>query len=80
MATGRRTNLAALGLDSVGLDLTAPVLDVDDRMRAGQRLWAVGDVTGKGAFTHVAMYQAGSPSATSSPGPGHPRTTGRCPG
>ncbi len=21
-------------------------------------VWAVGDVTGKGAFTHVAMYQA----------------------
>jgi pyruvate/2-oxoglutarate dehydrogenase complex dihydrolipoamide dehydrogenase (E3) component len=28
-------------------------------MRAGERLWAVGDVTGHGAFTHVAMYQAG---------------------
>jgi pyruvate/2-oxoglutarate dehydrogenase complex dihydrolipoamide dehydrogenase (E3) component len=28
-------------------------------MRAGERIWAVGDVTGRGAFTHVAMYQAG---------------------
>ena len=28
-------------------------------MRAGDRLWAVGDVTGVGAFTHMAMYQAG---------------------
>ncbi len=28
-------------------------------MRAGERLWAVGDVTGVGAFTHMAMYQAG---------------------
>jgi pyruvate/2-oxoglutarate dehydrogenase complex dihydrolipoamide dehydrogenase (E3) component len=28
-------------------------------MRAGDRLWAVGDVTGHGAFTHVGMYQAG---------------------
>lgn len=28
-------------------------------MRAGERLWAVGDVTGRGAFTHVAMYPAG---------------------
>jgi pyruvate/2-oxoglutarate dehydrogenase complex dihydrolipoamide dehydrogenase (E3) component len=27
-------------------------------MRAGERLWAVGDITGKGAFTHVSMYQA----------------------
>ena len=27
-------------------------------MRAGERLWAVGDITGKGAFTHVSRYQA----------------------
>ena len=27
-------------------------------MRAGEKLWAVGDITGKGAFTHVSMYQA----------------------
>ena len=26
-------------------------------MRAGDGLWAIGDVTGKGAFTHVSMYQ-----------------------
>jgi pyruvate/2-oxoglutarate dehydrogenase complex dihydrolipoamide dehydrogenase (E3) component len=28
-------------------------------MRAGDGIWAVGDVTGRGAFTHMAMYQAG---------------------
>ncbi len=50
VATGRRPDLAAIGLDS---------LTVDDRMRAGEKLWAVGDVAGHGAFTHVAMYQAG---------------------
>lgn len=27
-------------------------------MRAGDRLWAIGDVTGRGAFTHMSMYQA----------------------
>ena len=27
-------------------------------MRAGDGLWVVGDVTGKGAFTHVSMYQS----------------------
>ena len=27
-------------------------------MRAGEKLWAIGDITGKGAFTHVSMYQA----------------------
>ncbi|HEV7900018.1 MAG TPA: NAD(P)/FAD-dependent oxidoreductase [Planosporangium sp.] len=59
VATGRRTNLAGLSVESVGLDPHAKAIDVDDRMRAGEKLWAVGDVTGKGAFTHVAMYQAG---------------------
>ena len=59
VATGRRADLAALGVDTVGLDPTAAALPVDERMRAGERLWAVGDVTGQGAFTHVAMYQAG---------------------
>jgi pyruvate/2-oxoglutarate dehydrogenase complex dihydrolipoamide dehydrogenase (E3) component len=58
VATGRRTNLSDIGLDSVGLDPRAPVLDVDERMRAGEGLWGIGDITGKGAFTHMSMYQA----------------------
>lgn len=28
-------------------------------MRAADGSWAVGDVTGHGVFTHVAMYRAG---------------------
>jgi pyruvate/2-oxoglutarate dehydrogenase complex dihydrolipoamide dehydrogenase (E3) component len=59
VATGRRAQLGELGLDTVGLDPKARSLGVDDRMRAGDGIWAVGDVTGHGAFTHVAMYQAG---------------------
>jgi pyruvate/2-oxoglutarate dehydrogenase complex dihydrolipoamide dehydrogenase (E3) component len=59
VATGRRADLGKLGVDSVGLDPSARAIAVDERMRAGERLWAVGDVTGRGAFTHVAMYQAG---------------------
>jgi pyruvate/2-oxoglutarate dehydrogenase complex dihydrolipoamide dehydrogenase (E3) component len=59
VATGRRADLAALGVDTVGLEPTAKAIAVDERMRAGERLWAIGDVTGKGAFTHVAMYHAG---------------------
>jgi pyruvate/2-oxoglutarate dehydrogenase complex dihydrolipoamide dehydrogenase (E3) component len=58
VATGRRPNLAALGLASVGLDEHAHAIPVDERCRAGDGLWAVGDITGKGAFTHVAVYQA----------------------
>ena len=58
VAAGRRPNLADIGLDTVGLDPAAHALDTDPRMRAGEQLWAIGDITGKGAFTHVSMYQA----------------------
>jgi pyruvate/2-oxoglutarate dehydrogenase complex dihydrolipoamide dehydrogenase (E3) component len=59
VAVGRRADLGPLGVDSVGLEPGAPAVAVDERMRAGERLWAVGDLTGHGAFTHMAMYQAG---------------------
>ena len=58
VATGRRADLTPLGLDTVGLDPTARAITVDSRLRAGEKLWAVGDCTGHGAFTHVAVYQA----------------------
>ncbi|MDN3354616.1 NAD(P)/FAD-dependent oxidoreductase [Actinomadura sp. DC4] len=58
VAIGRRTNLQGLGLDTVGLDDQQRFVEVDDRLRAGDGLWAVGDITGKGAFTHVSVYQA----------------------
>jgi pyruvate/2-oxoglutarate dehydrogenase complex dihydrolipoamide dehydrogenase (E3) component len=58
VAAGRHNNLTDLGLETVGLDPDAKFLDTDERMRAGEKLWAVGDITGKGAFTHVSMYQA----------------------
>jgi pyruvate/2-oxoglutarate dehydrogenase complex dihydrolipoamide dehydrogenase (E3) component len=58
VAAGRRNNLADIGLETVGLDPSTKVIDTDERMRAGERLWAVGDITGKGAFTHMSMYQA----------------------
>jgi pyruvate/2-oxoglutarate dehydrogenase complex dihydrolipoamide dehydrogenase (E3) component len=31
---------------------------VDDHLRAAPGVWAIGDVTGQGAFTHVSLYQA----------------------
>jgi pyruvate/2-oxoglutarate dehydrogenase complex dihydrolipoamide dehydrogenase (E3) component len=58
VATGRTTDLRPLGVASVGLDESARTVDVDDRLRAADRLWAVGDVTGRGPFTHIAVYQA----------------------
>lgn len=58
VATGRRTDLRALGVASVGIDEDAPAVPVDDRLRAADRLWAIGDVTGVGPFTHISVYQA----------------------
>jgi pyruvate/2-oxoglutarate dehydrogenase complex dihydrolipoamide dehydrogenase (E3) component len=65
VATGRRTDLAAAGLGAVGVDESARFVPVDDRLRVegADGVWAVGDVTGKGAFTHVSIYQAGIAAA-----------------
>src|SRR5581483_199616 len=58
VATGRKIDLAALGVEVLGVDPSRRAIPVDDRLRAAPGVWAVGDVTGKGAFTHVSMYQA----------------------
>jgi pyruvate/2-oxoglutarate dehydrogenase complex dihydrolipoamide dehydrogenase (E3) component len=60
VAAGRRVDLAALNSSSIGVDENARALPVDDHLRVigAERTWAVGDVTGKGAFTHVSVYQA----------------------
>jgi pyruvate/2-oxoglutarate dehydrogenase complex dihydrolipoamide dehydrogenase (E3) component len=59
VATGREADLAGVGLDAVGVDTSATSVPVDDRCRVADGVWAIGDITGKGAFTHVSMYQAG---------------------
>ena len=58
VATGRRVDIKDLGLDKAGLDPDARSIATDEHMRAGDGLWAVGDCTGHGAFTHMAMYEA----------------------
>ena len=58
VSAGRRPNLADLGLDTVGLDPESKSLETDERLRVADGLWAVGDITGKGAYTHMSMYQA----------------------
>jgi pyruvate/2-oxoglutarate dehydrogenase complex dihydrolipoamide dehydrogenase (E3) component len=59
VATGRRTDLAAVGTGAVGIDESLRAVPVDGHMRAAPGVWALGDITGKGAFTHMSMYQAG---------------------
>jgi pyruvate/2-oxoglutarate dehydrogenase complex dihydrolipoamide dehydrogenase (E3) component len=58
VATGRGVDLAAAGLDAVGIDPDQRAVPVDENLRVTDGVWAVGDVTGHGAFTHVATYQA----------------------
>ncbi len=58
LASGREVDLSNLGLESVGLDGQAKFIQVDERMRAGEGIWAMGDVTGKALFSHVALYQS----------------------
>ena len=58
VATGRRVDVTAVGLDNVGVPADARAAPVDENLRVAPGVWAIGDVTGKGAFTHVSMYQA----------------------
>jgi pyruvate/2-oxoglutarate dehydrogenase complex dihydrolipoamide dehydrogenase (E3) component len=58
VATGRRVNLASVGAGAIGVDEKARAIPVDDHLRVAPGVWAVGDITGQGAFTHMSMYQA----------------------
>ena len=58
LATGRRPRTEGIGLETVGIEPTKRGIPVDERLRAGAGVWAIGDVTGVAAFTHVAKYQA----------------------
>ena len=58
VATGRRADPAGLGAGVVGVPDDARWVPVDERLRVADGVWAVGDLTGQGAFTHVAMYQS----------------------
>lgn len=57
VATGRRPRVEGIGLDTVGVHADRHAIPVDDHLRAGEGLWAVGDVTGVRLLTHVGKYQ-----------------------
>jgi dihydrolipoamide dehydrogenase len=57
VATGRRPRTSGLGLETVGATFDEHGLRVDAHLRAGERLWGVGDVTGVRLLTHVGKYQ-----------------------
>ena len=57
VATGRRPRVDGIGLETVGITADGHGIPVDAHLRAGERLWAVGDVTGVRLLTHVGKYQ-----------------------
>jgi pyruvate/2-oxoglutarate dehydrogenase complex dihydrolipoamide dehydrogenase (E3) component len=58
VATGRTPRAADVGLEAAGIKAGPRGIKVDERCRAGEGVWAIGDVTGVMTFTHVAKYQA----------------------
>ena len=57
VATGRRANVPE-GIETTGAAVGRRGIEVDERCRAADGVWAIGDVTGVAQFTHVGKYQA----------------------
>lgn len=57
VATGRRANTRDLGLEGLGVEISERGIEVDERLRAADGVWAIGDVNGIAPFTHVGKYQ-----------------------
>ena len=58
VATGRRPNVSGIGLEQLGVEVTHRGATVDDRLRAADGVWAIGDAAGVGLLTHLGKYQA----------------------
>jgi pyruvate/2-oxoglutarate dehydrogenase complex dihydrolipoamide dehydrogenase (E3) component len=58
VATGRLPNVSGIGLEELGVEVTRRGVTVDDRLRAGDGVWAIGDAAGVGLLTHLGKYQA----------------------
>jgi dihydrolipoamide dehydrogenase len=57
VATGRKAAVEGFGFEQLGLEISARGIEVDERLRAVENVWAIGDVTGVAMFTHVGKYQ-----------------------
>jgi pyruvate/2-oxoglutarate dehydrogenase complex dihydrolipoamide dehydrogenase (E3) component len=71
VATGRRPRVEGIGLDTVGVEPGRHGIQVDEHLRAGERLWAIGDVNGIWPLTHVGEYE-GDVVAANIAGEAHP--------
>ncbi len=58
IAIGRSLNSDKLGLDKAGVAVEKGAIKVDDTMKTTvPGIWAIGDVTGKSLYAHVATHQ-----------------------
>jgi pyruvate/2-oxoglutarate dehydrogenase complex dihydrolipoamide dehydrogenase (E3) component len=57
VATGRRSRVEGIGLETVGIETDGGGIPVDANLRAAERLWAIGDVNGIWPLTHVGKYE-----------------------
>jgi pyruvate/2-oxoglutarate dehydrogenase complex dihydrolipoamide dehydrogenase (E3) component len=57
VATGRRARVDGIGLETVGIEPGKQGIEVDERMSAGDGVWAIGDATGIWPLTYVGKYQ-----------------------
>jgi dihydrolipoamide dehydrogenase len=71
VATGRRPRVEGIGLETVGVEADPKGIRVDDHLRVGERLWAIGDVNGIWPLTHVGEYE-GDVVAANIAGEEHP--------
>jgi dihydrolipoamide dehydrogenase len=71
VATGRRPRVEGIGLETVGVEADPHGIRVDEYLRAGERIWAIGDVNGIGPLTHVGEYE-GDVVAANIAGESHP--------
>ncbi len=60
VATGRKANVDGLALDRAGIATDRGGIRVNRGLKtANRRVYAIGDVAGRGQFTHLANYHAG---------------------
>jgi dihydrolipoamide dehydrogenase len=71
VTTGRHPRVEGIGLETVGIEADPHGIRVDEYLRAGEKVWAIGDVNGIWPLTHVGEYE-GDVVAANIAGENHP--------
>jgi dihydrolipoamide dehydrogenase len=79
VSTGWHPRVEGIGLDTVDIEADPHGIRVDEYLRAGERIWAIGDVNGIWPLTHVGEYE-GDVVAANIAGENHPANYQAVPG